>query len=597
VAFHLKEAELNTAARAVDVQPRPTIVSAAVARQRPWVQAFLARSPRLLARIAWLLGVLALIDAVWPHHWRLLSVFGPLVPGPARAAVDATIAVSGLLLVRIATGLRKGKRAEWRLAVFASAAITVADLLRDERRPEEAAVALVLLAGLLVARSRFKAKPDPRSEWFAVRVAAQFLAIATTYGMVLLYLPGHVAGKVSFWSRLREVVTSLVGLGGWIRISDERFGDIFHTTLLGFGMLTLVCGVVLLVRTPEPLAVLSPEDEQRLRELLRRHGARDSLGYFALRRDKSVVWSASGKAAITYRVVSGVALVSGDPIGDPEAWPGAIDAFRRLVEGSGWTPAVMGCSELGAVVFRREYGLTVLALGDEAILSVPEFSLDGRAMRCVRQACTRLQRAGYAAEVRRSSSLDAAELAELRAAADAWRGEAVERGYSMALSRVGDPADADCVVVTARQHGTLRGLLHFVPWSDRGISLDLMRRDRTSDNGVNEFMIAAIMQACPSLGIERVSLNFAVFRDALERGHQIGAGPAVRLWRRVLLTASRWWQIESLYRFNAKFQPRWLPRFICYPSTRDIPRVAIAALEAEAFIVRPRILKRILGRA
>jgi lysyl-tRNA synthetase class 2 len=217
-------------------------------------------------------------------------------------------------------------------------------------------------------------------------------------------------------------------------------------------------------------------------------------------------------------------------------------------------------------------------------------------MRGVRQACTRVRRAGYDVRVRRITELSPDEVAELRQAAAAWRGEPVERGFSMALSRLGDPADPGCVVVTAHKDGALRGLLHFVPWSEHGLSLDLMRRDRTADNGLNELMIATLMQECPQLGIERVSLNFAVFRDALERGARIGAGPVMRLWRRLLLLASRWWQIESLYRFNAKFRPDWLPRYICYPAARDIPRVALAAMEAEAFIVRPRIVTRMLGR-
>ncbi|MDT4910971.1 MAG: lysyl-tRNA synthetase, class, partial [Pseudonocardiales bacterium] len=368
-------------------------------------------------------------------------------------------------------------------------------------------------------------------------------------------------------------------------------------TLLGLGLLTVSCALVLLLRPAEPIAVLSEEDESALRDLLRRHGSRDSLGYFALRRDKSVVWSATGKAAITYRVVCGVALASGDPIGDPEAWPGAITEFRRHVDRYGWTPAVMGCGELAAVVYGREYGLTALALGDEAILSADRFCLEGRAMRGVRQACTRVQRAEYEVQVRWVAELGGEEIAELRAAAAAWRGEPIERGYSMALSRLGDPADGKCVVVTARRDGALQGLLHFATWGAEGLSLDLMRRERTSDNGLNEFMIATLMDQCGRLGVDRVSLNFTVFRDALERGAQIGAGPVVRLWRRLLLLASRWWQIDSLYRFNAKFRPDWQPRFICYPAARDIPRVALAAMEAEAFIVRPLLLKRMLGRA
>jgi len=74
-----------------------------------------------------------------------------------------------------------------------------------------------------------------------------------------------------------------------------------------------------------------------------------------------------------------------------------------------------------------------------------------------------------------------------------------------------------------------------------------------------------------------------------ERGERIGAGPVLRAWRGLLVFASRWFQIESLYKFNAKFCPAWEPRFFVYPGTRDTPRIAIAALEAEAFLVWPRL--------
>jgi lysyl-tRNA synthetase class 2 len=272
-------------------------------------------------------------------------------------------------------------------------------------------------------------------------------------------------------------------------------------------------------------------------------------------------------------------------------------AYQALCDEFGWTPAVMGCSELGATVFTRELRLNALALGDEAIVEVADFTLDGRAMRGVRQSCTKVSRAGYTVSVRRVAGVDAAELAALRDASAAWRGDDVERGFSMALSRLGDPADGACVVATAHQGSELRGLLHFVPWGADGLSLDLMRRDRAAENGLNEFMIAHMITECPALGVARVSLNFAVFRDAIERGEKIGAGPISRFWRSVLIFASRWWQIESLYRFNAKFRPYWEPRFICFPAATEIPRIAVAALEAEAFLVRPHRLKRMLGRA
>jgi lysyl-tRNA synthetase class 2 len=142
----------------------------------------------------------------------------------------------------------------------------------------------------------------------------------------------------------------------------------------------------------------------------------------------------------------------------------------------------------------------------------------------------------------------------------------------------------------------LRGLLHFVPWGSDGLSLDLMRRDRAAQPGVNDFLIVEAVKAAHALGVKRISLNFAVFRAALERGERIGAGPVLRMWRRFLVFISRWFQIESLYKFNAKFCPVWVPRFFVFPGTKDALRVGIAALEAEAFLVWPTLEVRRLAR-
>jgi lysyl-tRNA synthetase class 2 len=121
-----------------------------------------------------------------------------------------------------------------------------------------------------------------------------------------------------------------------------------------------------------------------------------------------------------------------------------------------------------------------------------------------------------------------------------------------------------------------------------------MRRDRAADPGMNELLIVAALQAAPRLGVKRVSLNFAMFRAALARGEKIGAGPVLRAWRGLLVFLSRWFQIESLYKFNAKFRPRWEPRFVVYRSSRDLPRIGFAAMQAEGFVnlTLPRVLRR-----
>ncbi|MFF8374273.1 phosphatidylglycerol lysyltransferase domain-containing protein [Streptomyces lydicus] len=160
--------------------------------------------------------------------------------------------------------------------------------------------------------------------------------------------------------------------------------------------------------------------------------------------------------------------------------------------------------------------------------------------------------------------------------------------------RLGHPADGRCVMLECRDSdGALRGLLSFVPWGAKGLSLDLMRRDRRSDNGLTEFMVLELIQRADTVGITQLSLNFAMFRSVFERGARPGAGPVLRLWRTMLGFLSRWWQIESLYRANAKYRPLWEPRYMLFEKSTDVPRIGIAAARAEGFLGTPELPDRL----
>jgi lysyl-tRNA synthetase class 2 len=557
--------------------------------QRRWVPAIAG----LLCFLIGLSDVLAIFAPAWHEKLDKINTY---VPGTLTDVTRSADVIVGLLLLMLSHGLRRRKRRAWQAVIFLLAFdIATRSFHLHMPRIPSAIVACVLLATLLYFRDDFYAVGDRRTRWQALWVFAGLAVADLAIG--LGYLSAALNGSYSLAARVQDVIYEVVGFSGPITtfVSEGR-SDTYHLLTSALGLFTLVVTVYVFLRSAQPKARLSAEDADRIRKLLEKHGDRDSLGYFALRNDKSVIWSPTGKACICYRVVSGVLLAGGDPIGDPEAWPGAIQAFLGLAARHAWAPAVMGCSELGAEIWCREGNLTALELGDEGIVNVADFSLSGRAMRNVRQMVSRVARNGYTAQIRRVGDVPRQEIDAIVRVADSWRGSHTERGFSMALGRVGAPGDEECVIATAMCDGTLRAVLHFVPWGSDGLSLDLMRRDRGSQPGLNDFLIVEAIKAAPSLGVKRISLNFAVFRAALERGERIGAGPVLRAWRSILLFMSKWFQIESLYKFNAKFCPVWQPRFFVFPSTKDTPRIALAALEAEAFLVWPRLELRWLAR-
>lgn len=552
-----------------------------------------ASVPALVGGACVAVGLIDVAAGIFPRfrHSRV-HTFAEVLPGALGPFAAALSLSSGVLLLLLAHGIKRRKRRAWRAAVVLLPAGAAAQFAY---RHSLIGVLLSLVLCFLLVRHRgeFAALPDPRSRWRALANFVLLGAGSLALGLVVVSVhPGRVVGNPAIVDRLQHVLYGLFGLEGPVDYTGTTSWTVAYS-LGALGLLTAVTTIYLAFRPEHPAARLSEEDEERLRALLDKHGSRDSLGHFALRRDKGVVFSPSGKAAVCYRVVSGVMLAGGDPIGDVEAWPGAIERFMDEARAHSWTPAVMGCSETGGEVWTRETGLAALEIGDEAVVDVADFSLSGRAMRNVRQMVKRIERNGYETRVRRVRDIGTTELERIRRAAADWRGTDTERGFSMALGRIGDPADGDCVVATAHlaesgteesPYGDLKAVLHFVPWGTDGLSLDLMRRDRSADPGMNELLIVASLRAAPRLSVARVSLNFAMFRSALARGERLGAGPVLRCWRGLLIFLSRWFQIESLYRFNAKFQPRWEPRFVVFRTGRDLPRIGLAALQAEGFV-------------
>jgi lysyl-tRNA synthetase class 2 len=552
------------------------------------------RIPSFVAFLVFAAGIVDIFSVLTPDiRSRVREVISVLGGSTARSAA-ALVLVSGLLLVLLSHGLRRRKRRAWQGAVGVLAATCVLNLAKGLDF-EEASFALGVLCVLVASRAEFGARSDPRSRWRAPVTFVSLAVVSFFLGELAIQLrSGELVGEHSWQRQVQHVAVGMVGVHGPLHFRHDGTEDLVYRLLVALSALTVLATAYVALRPAEPRAALTVDDEAEVRRLLERFGGRDSLGYFALRGDKAVLWSPSRKAAVAYRVVSGVMLASGDPLGDTEAWTGAIEVFLDRAAAYAWTPAVIGCSEAGGLAWARA-GLDALELGDEAIIETADFSLEGRAMRNIRQAVARVERADYVFAVRRIRDIPPAELQEIRRQARAWRGSQTERGFSMALGRFGAARDGQCVAATATRNGQLYGLLHFVPWGDDGLSLDLMIRDTAADNGLNEFLIARLIQHAPGLGVAHVSLNFAVFRSALARGERLGAGFALRAWRGTLLIVSRWFQIESLYRFNAKFHPLWEPRFMCYPAVRDLPRVALAALEAEAFLVWPTPFQGLRG--
>ena len=501
----------------------------------------------MLSWVAAGVGVIGIVSAVTPEMaGRYDFVRGVLPPGVPHAARIAALAF-GLALIWLSRSLARRRRRAWQLAVVAVIAVSLAHLAKG-LDVEEAALGLVLLVALIRYRRRFDVPGDP----LQIRPAlATGLALVSATGAAFALTVRGVA-----FDRAADALTAIALLLGfralhlWLRPLSERVRQ-------------------------------SAEERRHVRELVRRYGD-DSLSFFALRRDKSWFLSPTRRSFLAYRVVGGAALISGDPIGDEHEFGELLAEFQRVCHARGWRLALLSVrAEL--LPAARHLGLRAIKIGDEAVVQTERFSLEGRAIRKVRQSVARLERNGYRFRVVAAADVDAALRSELEHVSACWRGSSAERGFSMAMD---DPfREPETLFAVAETDEGVGGFLHLVPAANgRAYSLGAMRRLPSTPNGMMEFLVVETIGWARERNVQELSLNFCAFADVLRGDSRM---PLLRLLRGGLRIADGMFQIERLFVFNRKFQPEWRPRYLCFERFSDLGLVGLAYLRVESLLTPP----------
>ena len=530
-------------------------------------------------------AVVDLVSAVTPNFsWRgdvLLDVEPVAV---MRGAHALAVPVSFALLVTAYYLYRRRHRA-LQVALLLMAALTVVNVVKG-LDVEEAVLTAVAAALLWVGRSSFCVRHDPGT------LKAALLRVPLLYAAVFLASVAAVAIAAPASASALDVLRGTGDLFLWQQPPFAFHGDELAQTGLAVQLTGLLALLVGAYRVFRPIAAPRDLPDHNLRRvatgLVREHGA-DTLSFFKLRTDKHYLFDDARTAFVGYRIENGVLVISGDPVGEASGVAELLPQVVGFAERHALKLAALGVSAEGRRLFEQA-GLRALYMGDEAIVDSDRFSLDGRPIRKVRQSVTRLRKAGYRTEIAELGSLASDVVARLEDVAKDWLRGTPERGFSMAMDSLRNPVSADTLVVYAVDEGeTIRGFLHFVPTYGRNaVSLSYMRRQRETPNGLTEFLIAEGVEQLRARGVAEVSLNFAAFARLIREP----SGMVERALGRLLAVGDAWFQIERLYRFNAKFFPRWEPRYFMYERRLGLPRAGIAALWLEGQLPKPRLFRR-----
>ncbi len=499
--------------------------------------------------------------------------------------------------------------------------LTVPYLLKHRRRALRIAVAILVLAGiinlfkgldfeeclagwlvaggLVLGRAHFDVVQPPISLrsaiWRAPLLGALGIVLITLADWIdhgarrldsvvdesTALLQGHEKGPLSFENHTAMIL-------------DHRFQFAWIPLGVHFLEVGTLLAIAYVIFRPlaAPRALPGALTRRVAAEVVRRHGS-DTLSFFKLRRDNLLYFTDDRSAFVAYKIDSGVLLLSGDPVGPADKLPELLIGVRNFARTRGLRLGAIGASERLRELYNG-IGLTTMYIGDEAIVETESFSLEGRAIRKVRQSVNRLAKNGYSAELHTLASLDADTLAQIESVHVIARQGRPEIGFSMGMDAIRGDNDCDTLFLVARDEANrVRAFLHFVPCYGRAaVSLSLMRRDPDTPNGLMEFLIVHGIQTLRERGIAEVSLNFATGARWIHEPHN----PLERLAGKVVIQLDRYLQLESLYRFNVKFAPRWEPRYLVFEGWHRLPRTGLAAIWVEGQLPKPRLPRPTIRR-
>ncbi|NNN21762.1 MAG: DUF2156 domain-containing protein [Acidimicrobiales bacterium] len=552
------------------------------------------RVRRIAAYTIAVTALLDLVSALTPplrHHLHKIRQFMPL---DVSLTASALVALSGLALLFVARGVRRGQRQAWVVAVILLTLSTVAHVFKGF------ALAPALISGgvlvfLLITRKSFSAKidlPSLRNGLVTLIFGGLITILAGTVGIktsVMIQNRHHkLVTPISWTDALHATATRLIGLNG--PVLPDAIND-FASTVLGTIGIGLALVALALAFRPivDRRLIHTGEDKGKAFDIVKRFGS-GTLDYFALRDDKRNFFY--DDTLVAYAIYGGVCLVSPDPIGPEGEREVAWRTFLHFADEQGWTVCVLAASEQSLPLYSRT-GLTTVYMGDEAVVDCKNFSLAGGNFKGLRQAYNRIAKYGYAIEFHDPAKLDPILKASLVELMPKTRKGEAERGFSMTLGRIFDLRDEGLLIAVARDPNQKPvAFCHFVPAIGiNGFSLDSMRRDPdpTHPNGLIDFVLCATIFHLKEQGFSSLDLNFSTWRAVL--AGESGPGNLEKGKRWILKHLSSNMQIESLWRFNSKYEPSWLPRYVAFENIEVALPAAIAIARAESFAELP-----LLGR-
>lgn len=525
-----------------------------------------------------MVGVVNLISAVTPNSPRRTELIEQFVPFDIRVGGHFFAAISGFILLTLAANLLRRKRVAWLLTVGLLIVTIISHLIKGLDY-EESLLAGVLLAQLILMRNVFTAQSDRPSITQGIRVLIGALLFTLAYGTVGFFLlDRQYTVNFDLPEALLQTLAMFFTADNAGLEPTTRFGQFFADSIYFVGASTLAYALFMLLR-PVLLRNHTLEVERkRAKEIVEQYG-KSSLARFTLFDDKTYYFSPSGKSFIGYVAKGRGAIALGDPIGPLEERQEVIVGFQLFCEKNDWYPAFYQTLPDDLDIY-KSLGYRTVQIGEEAIVDLHSFTLQGKANQNLRNALNRLTKSGHQVKFYQPPIADEL-LKELRSVSDEWLKmmQGAEKKFSVGWFDYDYLHECEIVVVYSPE-GTISAFANVVSeYQKNEITIDLMRRRTEIEKGTMEFLFVSMFQHFQQLKYDGFNLGLS----ALSGVGGTQDSPALEKALKYLYEhLNKFYNFKGLHTFKDKFSPRWEPRYLVYPNLAALPDIVVALVRADS---------------
>jgi phosphatidylglycerol lysyltransferase len=540
------------------------------------ILSFAAKGRKIFFRLApavliFFLGIINILSTLTPPIRQRVSLLKEYIPMDVIHASNLMVLLMGLLLLVTATFLIKGLRNAWVIAVIVSLLSFIMHLTKALDW-EEASIAFLVILVLLLTYKQYRLKSNPALINIGIITAITlFIAVIIfeTIGFYFLDVK-HFGTDFSWQQSIFNAVKSIFLLSNEKIHPITRFGREFIVFL---DVLSAASWVFLFYTFIRPY--IHPVDNRttnllEAKALLEQFGS-SAVDYFKLNEDKLIFFAENKEGFISYRIANGFAIVLDEPVCAEENKIIILKEFDKQCRRMGLKQAFYRVDE-DSMYYFDALKKNKLMIGQEAVMDIQKFSLEGKEKKSIRNGLNSLTKKGYTT-VNYNAPLNDQQVIELKLISDEWltaydKKEAV---FSQGMFESKQVKGQD-VIILKDPEGIPVAFLNIIPdYTPDGYTYDMIRKTTNAPAGCMDALIIALIEYGRTKGFQWLNLGLVPLSGITEPD-----STAERVVKFAYEKIKRFQHYQGLRDFKEKYATQWLNKYLVYENDFDLVQLPAA---------------------